>query len=218
MPVKAVLFDFDGTLADTLPASFKAFRSVFEKYDRMSLTEERIVAMFGPTEEGILGKYLKNRFAFSEAVEQYYEVYKQSHADLVPDHPEMIELLAKLKKNDILIGVVTGKSDRAFQLSAEALKLKAFFDAAITGDDVKQPKPDPEGVLAALKQLGASPEEAVFVGDSNADIKAGKDAGVRTFAVQWLSVSQSTQYDVQPDGVFYRIQDFQDWLARTNSA
>jgi pyrophosphatase PpaX len=216
MPVKTLLFDFDGTLADTLPISFKAFQYVFEKYDGLSLTEEQIVAMFGPTEDAILKKHLKNRSDVPQAVEDYYEVYRRSHPEVVSDTPEMNELLSALKRQGVKIGVVTGKSDRSFQLSAEALQLKDFFDVTITGDDVEKPKPDPEGVLKALKLLGASNDEAIYVGDSNADIKAGKAAGLRTFAVQWLSVSQSTNYDMEPDHVFHRIAEFKNWLAEQN--
>lgn len=58
------------------------------------------------------------------------------------------------------------------------LGMGSMFDATITGDDVSEPKPDPEGIFKAMRALQAVPEETLFVGDSNADIQAGKSAGL----------------------------------------
>jgi pyrophosphatase PpaX len=209
--LKAVLFDFDGTLADTLPLSFKAFKAVFAKYDGRVVTEEQLVAMFGPTEDDIIRTNLRNSAARSDAIADYYEIYKQRHTEDIPHNPEITSLLTRLKQQGTKIGVVTGKSKKAFLISSEALQLSEFFDLAITGDDVEKPKPDPEGILKALNVFGATKDEAVMIGDSNADIKAGKAAGVRSFAVQWLSVSQSCMFEIAPDLTFYHIREFMDW-------
>jgi pyrophosphatase PpaX len=79
---------------------------------------------------------------------------------------------------------------------------------------VEKPKPDPEGILKALNVFGATKDEAVMIGDSNADIKAGNAAGVRSFAVQWLSVSQSSTFEIAPDLTFHKIREFMDWLQK----
>lgn len=206
--VRCVLFDFDGTLADTLPLTFKAFREVFLKFDGRRVTEDEIIAMFGPTEDDILKRNLRNKNEVERATEDYYDLYKQGHRADVHNHPQIIRMLSFLKQKGVRIGVVTGKSRRAYEISAEALGLSGYFEAAVTGDDVSRPKPDPQGVWLALEKLGESRESAAFVGDSDADIRAGKAAGVRTYAVQWMSASQSQQYEVQPDAVFTSAQQF----------
>ncbi|OAB39253.1 hypothetical protein PMSD_04815 [Paenibacillus macquariensis subsp. defensor] len=77
LTIKSVLFDFDGTLADTLPLSFKAFRSVFLKYENKLLTDKEIIDTFGPTEEEIIGKNIFNKDLVNEAIEYYYVIFEK---------------------------------------------------------------------------------------------------------------------------------------------
>ncbi|SDX67240.1 HAD family hydrolase [Paenibacillus sp. CF384] len=208
MSIQAVLFDFDGTLADTLPLSFNAFRSVFKQHDHREVTNDELVAMFGPTEEGIIDENFTNKAAVLQAIEDYYSFYEKGHDHNVPNEQELVDLLQHLKEQGVKIGVITGKSRRAFAISSEALQLQQFFDVTITGDDVDKPKPDPEGIHKALHILGVDSSNAIFVGDSNADILAGKAAGLRTYGVRWLSTYQSSVYDILPDGLFNSVAQF----------
>ncbi|UHA75995.1 HAD family hydrolase [Paenibacillus sp. 481] len=211
--MQVVLFDFDGTLADTLPLSFHAFKAVFKQYDNRDVTNDELIAMFGPTEEGIISDNFRDKASVPQAIHDYYSLYEQGHYDSSLSDQAIIDLLQFLKEQNVKIGVITGKSRRAFHVSSEALHLLHFFDIAITGDDVEKAKPDPEGIFKALDTLGIHQSEAVFVGDSNADILAGMAAGIRTYGVQWLSTSQSLVYDVLPDRIFMRVADFRELLA-----
>jgi HAD superfamily hydrolase (TIGR01509 family) len=212
MTIKAVLFDFDGTLVDTLPLSFFAFQTVFSKYDDRAVSTEELVAMFGPTEDEIIARNLRVKEKVGEAIADYYRIYREGHESQVEVSEDMLKLLKYLQLQDIRIGVITGKSRKAYQLSAEALHLSHFFDVVFTGDDVEKPKPDPEGIHAALAILGISKDEAVFVGDSNADIQAGKAADMRTYGVQWLSTYQSAHFEKEPDFIFTHIDQFRELL------
>ncbi|MDR6552661.1 NUDIX hydrolase N-terminal domain-containing protein [Paenibacillus qinlingensis] len=208
MAIKAVLFDFDGTLADTLPLSFYAFKHVFKKYDDRDVSTDELIAMFGPTEDDIIAGNLRNKETVQAAIADYYHMYENHHAEEVPMSNEMYQLLTYLKTIEVKMGIITGKSRKAYQISSESLKLSNFFDIVITGDDVEQPKPHPEGIITALDFLGVTRDEAVFVGDSNADIKAGKAAGLRTYGVQWLSTYQSSHFEMEPDGLFTSVDQF----------
>lgn len=211
MPIRTVLFDFDGTLADTLPLSFRGFQAVFEQYDKRIVSEEEIVAMFGPTEDEIIARNLRNQAAVPEAAALYYKIYINGHLGDDGDSPlpsDITHMLAKLREQNMKIGVITGKSKKAFLISAEALQLSSYFDVVITGDDVEQPKPHPEGIFKALHILCADKDEAVFLGDSNADIRAGKAAGLPTYGVQWLSTYQSTHFEIEPDLIFRDVHSF----------
>jgi HAD superfamily hydrolase (TIGR01509 family) len=212
MSIQAVLFDFDGTLADTLPLSFHAFQAVFQQYDHREVTRDELVAMFGPTEEDIIGGNFADPSSVPQAIEDYYSLYEQGHFGEFQNDGHIVELLQALKAQGMKLGVITGKSRRAYQISAGALDLDRFFDISITGDDVVKPKPDPEGIHSALRTLGIAPSNAVFVGDSNADILAGKAAGLQTYGVRWLSTFQSQAYDVPPDGVFDSVDEFRKLL------
>ncbi|WP_040950599.1 HAD family hydrolase [Gorillibacterium massiliense] len=216
MAVKVALFDFDGTLADTLPLAFRSFQSVFAKYDQRIVTKEELVKMFGPTEDGILSANLANATVLADATRHFYDVYKQDHRQVVHPHPDILSLLQTLKEHGIRIGVITGKSRRAYEISAEALEMAPFFDLVITGDDVERPKPDPEGVLKAMTTLNGHKEDTIFLGDSIADVKAGQAAGVRTFAVQWLSTSQSSEFELSPEHIYRTVPPFLDWVFGEN--
>lgn len=205
--IKAVIFDFDGTLADTLPVCFLAFESVFKKFDDREVSSEEIKGMFGPSETGIIRENLENK-NYDEAIELYYEIYKDRHKNLVQNNEDINILLRMLKTNEYKLGIVTGKARRSLDISLDCLGLNDFFDVIITGDDVEYPKPHPEGINKALDYLGVLPNEAVFLGDSDADIIAGKKANVLTVGVHWLPNFQTIDFNVQPDEVYKSINDF----------
>ncbi len=86
---------------------------------------------------------------------------------------------------DAALGLVTSKLRRGTERGLRLLALEEEFRVRICADDVVNGKPHPESVLMALQALGASPEDALFIGDSLHDIEAGKRAGVTTVAVAW---------------------------------
>lgn len=204
--IKAVIFDFDGTLADTLPVCFLAFESVFKKFDNREVTSEEIMAMFGPSETGIIRENLKNN-NYEEAIELYYEIYRDRHENIVQNNDDINTLLTMLKTNGYKLGIVTGKARRSLDISLDCLGLNHFFDVIITGDDVEFPKPHPEGIYKALGYLDVLPNEAVFLGDSDADIMAGKQANVLTIGVHWLPNYQTIDFNVKPDEVYSSINE-----------
>ncbi|MEL3971218.1 HAD family hydrolase [Rossellomorea oryzaecorticis] len=214
--MKAIIFDFDGTLADTLPVCFYAFQSVFKEFDDIEVTSDEIKSMFGPSETGIIKENLKNS-NFDQAIDMYYQKYKEKHADLVKANEEMNDLLHSLKKQGYKLGIVTGKARKSLVISLDHLEMNELFDVIITGDDVSIPKPHPEGLKQALSLLNVTNDEALFIGDSDADIKAGKQANVWTVGVQWLPNYQTQDFSVQPDQTFNRVGEFIESLAGERS-
>lgn len=83
-----------------------------------------------------------------------------------------------------------------------------LFDVIITGDDVVNPKPHLEGLMKALAQLNINNTDAVFLGDSDADILAGKQANVHTIAVQWLETYQTLEFSVEPHQIMKSVNEF----------
>jgi pyrophosphatase PpaX len=209
--MKAIIFDFDGTLANTLPICYYAFQSVFKEFDNRDLSTEEIKAMFGPSETGIIRDNLSN-LNKEQAIEFYYEKYLENHSNLVELHAEIDDLLRYIKESGLKLGIVTGKARRSLDISLEALDMEEFFDVIITGDDVKEPKPHPEGVIKTLSLLGVQNNEAIFIGDSEADILAGVQAGVYTIGVQWLPDYQTLDFVTEPNQVFRSIKDFKQSL------
>ncbi|WP_100487978.1 HAD family hydrolase [Sporolactobacillus pectinivorans] len=208
MEFKTVLFDFDGTVANTLPLCIHGFQAVFKKYDDRSIDPEGVVAMFGPSDDGMIIKNFHHKENIAKAIELYYQIYENEHQDFVARNSDILNLLNELRNREINVGVITGKSRRAYQISEKALGFKGLFESVVTGDDVAIPKPDPSGILQTLSKFDASKETSIYIGDSNSDILAGKAAGIHTAAVQWLPVTQSSSYPSNPDFYWTKVDDF----------
>ncbi|KQL19922.1 HAD family hydrolase [Cytobacillus solani] len=211
--LKAVIFDFDGTIADTLPVCFYAFQAVFKEFDNIEYTIDEIKGMFGPSETGIITGNLQNE-NHNEAIEHFYKKYDEKHSDHNYYNDEMNELLQYLKMEGYKIGIVTGKARRSLNISLKYLNMENLFDVVITGDDVSMPKPHPEGINKALEQLGILTSEAIFVGDSDADIQAGIQAKVFSIGVQWLPNYQTSDFAFQPNLTFYNVSKFKEALVK----
>lgn len=210
--MKTVLMDFDGTVADTLPVECHAFRETFVRFARRHCTDEEIIGMFGPTEIPIIRAVVPSGRQ-DAAIEHFYALYDQGHDAI--RHPAMEVMLARLHQAGVRLGVVTGKGRRSALISLQRLGLDRYFPVVITGDDVSRPKPDPEGILLAMRQLGAEPGNTMYVGDSSADIRAARAAGVTAVGVQWFSVTQAKgAFDPAPDHHFTDPAAFADWLLK----
>jgi pyrophosphatase PpaX len=190
-----------------LPVCFYAFQAVFKEFDNNEVTSDEIKAMFGPSETGIIRENLLDS-NHDKAIELYYEKYSEKHRELVRDNEEINDLLLHLKREGYKLGIVTGKASRSLLISLDCLNMNNLFDVIITGDDVTIPKPHPEGVNKALAQLNIKNTEAVFLGDSDADILTGKKANVQTIGVQWLPNYQTLEFSVQPDHLFSSVNEF----------
>ncbi|MBS4196387.1 HAD family hydrolase [Lederbergia citri] len=209
--IKAFIFDFDGTLANTLPICYVAFQKVFKEFDKKELTSNEIKTMFGPSETGIIQENLLNSNK-EQAIELYYEAYTEHHTELVNPNKEINGLLEYLRGKGMKLGIVTGKARRSLDISLKALQMENIFDVVITGDDVIKPKPHPEGVMKALSILDVDCSEAMFIGDSDADIQAGVQANVFTVGVQWLPDYQTEQFSIEANALFNSVTEFTDFV------
>ncbi|KQL44837.1 haloacid dehalogenase [Brevibacillus choshinensis] len=214
--MRTILFDFDGTVADTLPLIFTAFRSTFQHFLQKHYTNEQIIALFGPTETGIVQNELPPH-EHTAALDHFFAAYTDEH-ERMQNPPEIARMLEQLQTTGIQMGIVTGKGRRSADISLREWQLTSFFDVVITGDDVTNPKPHPEGIRLAMEQLGVNASETIYVGDSDADILAGRAAGLTTVGVDWLAVTQKAgKFDPQPDYLFTDVQSFVDWVMTLRS-
>jgi len=167
--------------------------------------------MFGPSETGIIRENLLHEKK-EEAIELFYSEYCERHSDLVQSNTEIHDLLVDLKKSGVKLGIFTGKARRSLDISLKALHMDGIFDVIITGDDVTKPKPDPEGLVNALTVLDVDKSETIFIGDSDADIFAGLQAGIFTVGVQWLADYQTAAFAHTPNAVFSSVSEFKEFI------
>lgn len=184
--IHAVIFDMDGTLADTFPLVVAAWNEALRAHAGRDFTADEVIARFGKPDPEMIRGALPPAL-WDEAIERYHAHYESAHAMAGP-FEGVTELLESLRRAGRPLGLVTGKGRRAAEISLRALGWSELFGVVITGEDVPAQKPAPDGLFEAARRLGVQPRACAFVGDSPADIGAGHAAGMVTIAAGWHPV------------------------------
>lgn len=214
MPLRfsALIFDLDGTLADTLPLIYEAFNDAFEPVTGKIMTPEEIRGLFGPPDNYVIRGALDPEH-HDAAIDRYVSTYERRHRDLVALFEGMDQLLADLHEQGAKLAVVTGKSRNTALMTLDILGVLERFDVVYAGDDVERQKPDPMALRLALNELAHDdPASAAMIGDSAADVIAGKGAGVATIGVLWGSPDHADLLAAGPDIVCSSIADLREAL------
>lgn len=205
---KAVLFDLDGTILNTNELIIASFLHTLEGETDRSYKREDIIGNFGRTLVDQLRDYTGQ-----EDVERYIAKYREynmsRHDELIAEFPYVSEVVEQLSRAGLKLGVVTSKVRRTSLMGLERFKLKDYMGSIVTVEDVHNPKPHQEGILKALAELGVAPEDALMVGDSQYDIHAAKNAGVRVAGVAWTAKGEAFLRQIGPD---YMISDMRELI------
>lgn len=182
MSTKAFLFDFDGTIADTLPYYIKAYRRALDTIGLPGKTDKEIVGLcFGKKEQVVC-----DELAVPHKVKEFSNSYFQAVRELFPEAPLIpgaLELLTTLKEKKVKIAIITFAYRWYIDSMLQHYSLTNIIDVVVSVDDVTKPKPDPEAVLKICKLFSITPEECVVVGDSKSDIMMAKSAGAGSILV-----------------------------------
>lgn len=205
--IRAVLYDFDGTLADSTDLIMRCYRHTMHTHLGRVPPDEDWLSGFGMTLESQLARFARDD-AESLAMLDTYRTYQNTiHDDLLRPFSGAVETVAELDRRGYRLAIVTSKHRRSALRGIELCGIVSHFDAIVTPEDVRQPKPHPEPVLFALEKLGVAPEEALFVGDSPHDIAAGRAAGTRTAAALWGPFPRQALEDARPDAFLGEQRD-----------
>ncbi|MBC7691336.1 MAG: HAD family hydrolase [Methylotenera sp.] len=185
--LKGIVFDLDGTLADSLSVTFDGFNHVFMAYGAPELTPHQIMAYFGTGEREIIAQVIGEEVDAEVAHEAYVKFCKFTDDSLekIPFHKGAEELLELLKSNGVPVAIVTGRSWATTQAILNHHRVMDRFVKVIAHDHVTKPKPAPDGILLALDAMKLRGEEIMYVGDSHMDILAAKAAGAQSVAALW---------------------------------
>lgn len=144
-----------------LPIARNDLEEIYQYISEELFAEAAAKSMFRPSETGIIRENLVDA-NHDQAIELYYEKYREMHRELVLDNEKINDLLLQLRDKGYKLGIVTGKARRSLLISLECLNMSDLFDVIITGDDVDTPKPHPEGINKALEHLNVKNNEAIF--------------------------------------------------------
>lgn len=207
MPLRAVLYDFDGTLADTTELIMRCYRHTMSAHLPSVPPDEEWLSGFGTPLEGQIARFARSG-AEREAMLDTYRTYQEAHYDtLLQPFPGAVEVVAELERRGVALAIVTSRHQRSTLRGVELCGLTRHFPVIVTPEDVTHAKPHPEPVLRALERLGVAAEEALFVGDSPHDVAAGRAAGTRTAAVLWGPFPRARLEEEGPDHLFTAQSD-----------
>lgn len=204
LPIKTVLFDLDGTFADTAPDLADALNRTLAANNRQPLPFEQIrpVVSHGGRALIELGFGIKDSETDFERLRQqllgFYQADIARHTQLFPG---ILTLLQELQRNHLQWGIVTNKPGWLTNPLLASLQLPSSPCSVVSGDTLPQRKPDPAPLLHACAECQCIPAQCLYVGDAERDIVAGKRAGMLTMAALY--------------GYIRKEDDPQHWLADT---
>lgn len=205
--IRTVLYDFDGTLADTTELVMECYR----------LTMEEHLGQVPPVEEWLRGfgtplEVQMNRFARDpiecEAMIASYRLHQEEHAErFIRPFEGVLETLDRLRELDLALAIVTSRHRESTLRALDLCGITDHFPVIVSPEDVTSPKPHPEPVLHALERLGAAAHEAIFIGDSPHDIASGREAGTATAGALWGPFARGVLEAERPDHLLDRPTD-----------
>ena len=200
----AVLFDLDGTFADTAPDLGRAVNTMraARGLPPLPLTETRRVTSLGARGLLDVGFNVGPDHADYPAMrEEFLHIYENNLCCDTVLFPGMAELINRLEQRNIIWGIVTNKAERFAKPLMQQLGYAKRAACIIGGDTTPHMKPHPAPLLAAAQAVGCVPEQCVYVGDDERDIQAGKAAGMQTIAVRFGYLNGSNPDDWGADSV-----------------
>ncbi len=213
-----LVFDFDGTLMDTLRDLTEAASDLAEAYGGVRLTEAQAAAMIGDGAPVFVGRILAH-VGLAEvpegAVARYLDFYERRVFDHTAPYPGVAELLRRLSGTHRLT-LLTNKPEASARALLHHTGLDTLLDDCVFGDGAWPRKPDPAGLRWLMARAGAGPGDTVMVGDSIMDLEAGRAAGVRVCLAKYgFGFERIPAAAIRPeDGVIETPMALADWIGQ----
>jgi len=186
--IHAVLFDLDGTLADTAPDLCGAINRMRIDRGLATLPIARLRPFASQGARGLLAAGFDvslDHPEFAMMREEFFATYAAHLCEETQVFASMDETIALLKRNGISWGIVTNKPRRFTEPLVERLAILQTAGVVVSGDTTAHAKPHPEPFLHAARALGIAPRKCLAIGDDERDIVAGRAAGMMTIAAAW---------------------------------
>lgn len=177
---RAVVFDLDGTLVDSMPLVFAAIMHAIEPFGPR--TQDEIFARLGGPPDRFLATLLDDVNHLPMA-RLRLDAYAQQNRHLIRPFAGVNQFLETLRLTGVQPAIWTGRDRESADEILRVHGLEGFFPVVLCGDDLPSHKPDPAGLLEIMRRLGVAPQETLFVGDADVDVLGGVAAGVDTLLI-----------------------------------
>ncbi len=211
---KLIIFDYDGTLADTTATILRTYQKTIEAIEAPNRTDAECQATIGlPLKEGFRQLYPNfTEVELNRCVDTYSDIFKVSKRDLAPSlYAGVKETLDKLADMDIEMSIASSRSRESLLEFCKDNDIAKYFSLILGAEDVTRAKPNPEPVLITLNRLKQEADQTIVIGDMPVDIAMGNGAGCRTVGVTY---GNSNRRDLINSGACYIIDIFPELIDR----
>lgn len=204
--LKAIIFDLDGTLINTPEMIMDAFKkTIFDHHPNYELSNEQKTNVLGQTLDKAFKDFVTEEIEIEEMIDSYRH-YTTNHDFEIKGYKHLEHVLKELKELGYLVGIVTSKTDYVAHQNLKDLNIEQYFDCVVTHQDTNLHKPNPEPILFALDKLGVNPNEAIYIGDHENDIVAGRNALVKTGLMAYSHRLNEAEIE-SPNYIFKDLKD-----------
>lgn len=201
--VDTVLFDWDGTLVDTAKAAFDAFQKSMDSLG-IPLNFELYAGIYSPNWRRMYVALGLPCEKWTEAEELWTRYYGENVPEMLPGAGET---LRTLHQQGYGLGIVSSGTGERVRREINASGLTGFFKVVVCGEDVRNPKPHPEGLETAMKSMDRPPEACCYIGDNPDDMEMGQRAQVRTIGIPGRYPGSDQLRNQRPDFVIESMHD-----------
>lgn len=208
MHVRAILFDLDGTLIDSYIDIGLHLNRTLKDFSMPEVDIEKVRFMVGGGARELLKRFFSDGL-LEHALQVFRSYYYKEPVIHTKPFEGIVDLLEYAKSKGLRLAVITNKMEELSKLILKDLGLWEYFSLVVGGDTYPEKKPSPLPVLETLKALGLSKEEVIIVGDTEADMKAGRLAGIKRGLANWGYVRLEEE---RPDYIFERPENIKELI------
>lgn len=188
--MKACIFDLDGTLTDTLESLTYSVNETLKEMELSPITDKECESFVGNGAKVLMECSLRaageeNLDRLNEAMERYGRIFDANCTYHVTSYDGVEEMLGRLKESGIRLGVLSNKPHQQTVKVVREIFGEDILDCVQGQQETVARKPDPAGVFRLMEKMQVTEEECLYVGDSEVDIRTGRNAGVKTVSVTW---------------------------------
>jgi len=207
--VAGVIFDWDGVLLDSLGAAFNVYNKIFARVGAKMLTRDEYLELQSPNWYDFYVKIGLPASLWKEVDQEWLRLYEEECPDL---HPDALRCLSLLKESGLKLALVSNGSRLRVEKELARFGLGQSFETVLFGEKREELKPSPVMIQRALGAMGVEPRDAVYVGDSPADIQAAKNARVPSVAIARGPIQAARLRGEKPDRMFADLDEMTSFL------
>lgn len=194
-PLAAVFFDWDGTLVDSAPATYRCYKDLFAGYG-IPFDHGRFESTYAPDWYATYRLVGLPRHVWAEADARWLAAYATETAPMIDGAAEALKIL---DERGLALGLVTSGSRQRVDRELLALGLERYLTTLVCAGEAARPKPAPEPLLLGLERLGVRARDAAYVGDSPEDVRMAREAGVYSVGIPGGFPNRTALQESRPD-------------------